>query len=426
MRTIFGSVTRLCALSLLICGCSTFRSSDSGTDPDQLDYSYDVEQPGVSSDDIKQVSFDDGRSEVEKPDASKISLSDFAPTKIGTTAKRIAGYGPDQKEAISLYTKAEGLYNEAVDQSYQTERDQKIRKQFVNSAELFNGAAGKWPDSALQQDALFYAGEAYFFADEYAKANDTYEMLIKQFPGSRFIDKVEARRFVIARYWLDIHEIDPDNFWEFNLTDEKRPLRDTDGNAIRVFDRIRLDDPTGKLADDATFALATAYMSKERYLDAAETYEDLRRAFPSSRHQFNAHVLELRARLEAYQGARYDGDGLAKADVLLRRVLKQFPEEAKEHRDYLNEVASKIRYYQAEREMAMAEYFDRRGEYRAAKMYYDKLVEDFSDTPQGEKAAKRIVEISDKPPVPSQKLKFLVDLFPEPKASKPLISTPRR
>ena len=45
---------------------------------------------------------------------------------------------------------------------------------------------------------------------------------------------------------------------------------------------MRIDDPTGKLADDATIALANAYFEQERYLDAADTYEDLRVNFPSS------------------------------------------------------------------------------------------------------------------------------------------------
>ena len=35
---------------------------------------------------------------------------------------------------------------------------------------------------------------------------------------------------------------------------------------MRVYDRIRLDDPTGKLADDATLALGNAYFAVGKFM----------------------------------------------------------------------------------------------------------------------------------------------------------------
>ena len=234
------------------------------------------------------------------------------------------------------------------------------------------------------------------------------------------MDIVQARRFTIAKYWLDVNRKTPDHFLTWRPSG-LRPNRDTGGEALRILDRIRLDDPTGKLADDATLALANGYFEKKRFMDASDTYEDLRRTFPNSEHQFDAHLFELRSRLQSYQGKNYDAANLEKAERLLKTIVTQFPRQADEHREYLSKEAGNIRLQQAERELSMAQYYDNREEYRAATAHYNEIVAEFGDTPIGELAKERITELTGKPPEPEQRLSWLVNLFPEPKSSKPLI-----
>jgi len=74
-----------------------------------------------------------------------------------------------------------------------------------------------------------------------------------------------------------------------------------------VFDKIRIDDPTGKLSDDATLAAANAYFAQGDFEKADQFYTDLRKTFPSSEHQFTAHFLGLKAKLLCYSGPDYSG-----------------------------------------------------------------------------------------------------------------------
>ena len=87
------------------------------------------------------------------------------------------------------------------------------------------------PNSSIEQDSLFQAGEAFFFADSYDKANDAYEKLIQKYSGSRLMDRAEARRFAIAQYWSELQELNPDHLWTYNFTNRERPARDTGGHA---------------------------------------------------------------------------------------------------------------------------------------------------------------------------------------------------
>jgi outer membrane protein assembly factor BamD (BamD/ComL family) len=168
-------------------------------------------------------------------------------------------------------------------------------------------------------------------------------------------------------------------------------------------------------------ALANAYFEDQRYLDAADTYEDLRIAFPTSQHQYDAHLLELRSRIEAYQGSAYDGTHLQKADKLLASVMKQFPTEIDRDREELMKIAAEVRFRLAQRDMKMARYYDYSGQYRSATIYYQEIVDKYAGTPQADEAAERIAAISDKPAKPPQRAQWLVDLFPEADEMKPLI-----
>ncbi len=262
----------------------------------------------------------------------------------------------NQEKARQLFAEAEQLYQTGIAARESNPNGSGHVQTLVSAAKTYLKASEYWINSTMEQDALFKAGESYFFANYLKKSNEVFERLIKDYDGTRHMDIAQARRFSIAKYWLQLANDKPQNPVVLNLSDESRPLRDTKGNAIRVLNRIRLDDTSGKLADDATMALANAYFEQEKYLDAADTYEDLRVNFPNSEHQFNAHLFEMKSRLQAYQGAHYDGTHLDTAEKLIKAILVQFPTEADKHSELLTTENARIRKMKGERQLAVAEY----------------------------------------------------------------------
>jgi len=343
---------------------------------------------------------------------------DKLPDQVESSWKTLTGKGVNPQKARELYVVAEGKYQEAL----RTEGDQR-RDLFAAAAAAFKDASDRWPDSALEEDAMFMTGEGYFFADRYPKANDAWERLLKKYPNSKHLDAIESRRFAIAQFWLELHDKDPQSFWAFNFTDSTRTTRDAFGSAVRIFDRIRIDDPTGKLADDATLAAGNAHFASQSYLDADGFYTDLRKTFPSSEHQFRAHLLGLKAKLLSYEGTDYSGTPLDEAEKLVKQIRRQFPQEAANERDYLTRAYAEIRFKKAEREWSLGQYYDRRGDYGAARFYYNILLKDFAETPFAEKARTRLAEVADKPAVRPQRFQWLVDAFPKESNQKPLMAT---
>ncbi|MGM0488974.1 MAG: outer membrane protein assembly factor BamD [Planctomycetota bacterium] len=357
---------------------------------------------------------------------TSLGFSDFSPSNIGATIKELAGQGPDQQVAQELYEEAEDIYNKAIAaRGERVERvDDDTRDMFVQASNKYAAAAGRWPNSALEENALFRAGESMFFADRYVQANEHFEELLENYPNSRYLDWVGARRFEIAQYWIDLDTADGSPLISLKLENKERPWSDTFGHAIRVYDRMRLDDPTGKLADDATIAAANAYFIRGNYVDADQYYTDLRRNFPSSEHQFMAHYLGIQAKLRGYRGPEYTGEVLDEAEKLVKQIRRQFPTEYRRREAEVEKAYREIRYRQAEREWNLVEYYHFRRQYGAARFYCDLIVKEFPDTPFAEKARLKMVECAGKPRTPPQRLAWLVELFPDGKPPEPEMSTP--
>jgi tetratricopeptide (TPR) repeat protein len=229
------------------------------------------------------------------------------------------------------------------------------------------------------------------------------------------------RRFAIGRYWEEFDRAHPRFVLHPNFLDQKRPMFDTGGHALKVYERIRLDDPIGPRADDAVMATANAYFLKGRWDDADYHYGLLRSEFPKSEHQFQAHLLGLRCKLLRYQGPGYDGTQLDEAEDLATQLLTQFPSELGQERERVVQVRADVRGQRALRHWEMAEFYAKNDYYGAARHYYAKLVHDYPDTKLAEQSRTRIDEFKSQPDNPEPPFEWFVNLFPSSKKSGPVI-----
>lgn len=403
-----GALLTVCMLA----GCSSFQPSG------QAQSAFEQTRQQMASGQVRPASYEH-LEEVESIADHGLSFEAFSPEAVSEQILTAAGRGVNPEVARQKFQEAQQLYAAAAGRNDDGRNDA-----FLAAAGAYKQAAARWPNSAVAQDSLYWAGQAYFFADHYPKANEQFELLLKQFPNSKYLDAVEARRFSIAMYWLALDEEAPQSVLEFNFSNQQRPMRDTHGSALRILDRIRIDDPRGKLADDATLAAGNAHFRAGNFLKADEYYTDLRETFPSSEHQFNAHLLGMQAKIRSYRGADYSGLPLDEAEKLVEQMRKQFPNDANQQRDLLARSFARIRLSKAERKWSRAQYHDRRGEYRASKMFYDEIVKDFAETPYAAQAQARSAAVAGLPPAPETQFDWLVDAFPKHESQgKPLLSS---
>ncbi|WP_144059964.1 tetratricopeptide repeat protein [Rhodopirellula sallentina] len=334
----------------------------------------------------------------------------------------------DAARARELYQEADTIFRNAahdirtVARDGETEGDEK--SQFAKAAKLFGRAADAEPGSALSQDAMFMQAESLFFADKLMAASDVYAKLQKDYPRNRHNDRVAARLFEISQYWIDTEKAKPNSWWSLNLFDPTRPRLDVDGHAVRVLDQIRYDDPTGRLADDATMAAAAEYIRQGKYEMADEFLTDLRETFPDSEHFFVAHLLGIRAKLEIYAGPQYSGLMLEEAEKLVNQTRQRFPDKMRDQEtaDMIARASAEVAYRRSEHLYARAQYREKKGENRAASEYYQKILDEYPSTPIADKARARLEKTSGLPPVPKQRLSWLKAVFPDSDRSPPLVT----
>ncbi len=409
MRSICLCLLIASTLVLLTSGCRSFQRPGGGKSVRSM-LGLRAPEDELSSDELLDP--------LGARNVDRLLWDDLTPRQIGTTLKIRATGGADQAKAQAHFDRGQELYSQGIELLESQAEDNQHQDVFSEAANEFRLASAYWRDSALEEDALYFEGESYFFADRYVQANRAFEKLIARFSGTRYLDFAEHRRFAIAIYWLQLSEDS-----SIALNDPKRPKIGMAKEARRVLHRIRIDDPTGKLADDATLTLAKAFMKAERYYEAADTLEDLRKNYPGSKHQFDAHMLELEARLASYEGPSYDDGPLQQADQLLKSIVKQFPREAEGNIDYLETQSKQIQSMLAQRDYELGEYFEGRGENLAARIHYGKVAERYNGTSVAAEINQRIAETEKKPDHPTQHAQWLVNIFPDPEKAKPVILT---
>ncbi len=385
-------------------GCSMF-SARAGSLKEYNEAKRQIENPSGFADGITRP---EGRS-AERDTTGKAFLE-----RIGLKRERrkdIELARKEYREGDEMFERAKGLEgNERADA-------------FRAAAKKYQSAAKNWQSSGLEQDALMMAGESLFFAEEFYRAEEMYGKLVKEYPRNPYLDQVDARRFEIADFWLKHDSAVHRPFVMVNFTDDKLPWNDTGGHGKRVLERMRLDNPTGRVSDDATMRLAVDQFEKGKFEGAADTFADLRMTYPDSEHQFQAQFLELQSLMSSYQGSKYSSVPLDDAETRVKQIAKQFPAEAGERQEDLNVAYAKIRFLKAERAWHGAEYRRAREEHGAARFYYKKLIEEFPETPFAKEAEARIAEIDGMPDDPPQRFAALVKLFPPPRDEQPLFIT---
>ena len=319
----------------------------------------------------------------------------LTPQNIHKSLKKSIGLGPNREIAQQEFDDGEKKF---------------AAKDFDAAAKLFAKAVDRWPDSALEEDAMFLQAECYFFTNRYSAANDEYGELLKKYPNTRHLNFSIARQFAIARFWQDLDR--KSHRWALvaNFTDRTQPMFDTRGHAINAFDNVRVNDPRGPLADSAIMAVAQQYYLEGRFEDADYYFTLLRTDYPKSNYQYQAHLLGIQCKLQKYQGPIYNSKPIEEANQLIDQTMITFSKEMMENKDEfdrLTRAKSEIKAQQATREIQLAQYFDKGDHYGAAKIYYAQVLKDYPQTQFADDAKTRLAELQGKPDNPPNRIAAL-------------------
>ena len=296
--------------------------------------------------------------------------------------KKLVGRGPNEPIARKALAEGDALF-----------RDRK----YAEAVPKYKVAIDRWPDSVIEEDALWQLAECWFFTDKYPKAEDCYDELVKKYANTRYLDRVAQRQFVIAQYWIAIDQKHHLPLLIPNLADRSRPLFDTKGRALKAYDHVRINDPRGPLADDSIMAQANAHFIDRQWMDADYFYGLLRTEYPDSDFLLEAHLLGLQSKLRAYQGPGYEGGVLDEAEILADQILVQFPDQLDaEEQARVAKNRAEIAAQQAQRHWNRAEFYAKGKHYTSARIYYALIARDYPKTQLAQASRDKLNLIADK------------------------------
>jgi outer membrane assembly lipoprotein YfiO len=281
---------------------------------------------------------------------------------------------------------------------------------YKRAAKAFEEVADKHKNNTeVHEKALFMKAESEYQQRNYVKARDSFEQLIKTYPGSPHLAQASQRVFDIANYWLEDARRDvrkghaasfPRRFFQFEP--DRKPLFDIDGHAIQSLEYERNHDPNGPLADDSLMMTAGYHYTMGDYREADLFYDQLIHNYPRSEFQPQAHLLSAESKLHSYKGSQYDGRKMEEARRTFQAALSQYPQELEPDRQRIYRELDEIRNEQAKSQFEIGEWYRRMGRPPAARIYYLWVQKNFSGTKWGDRALERLNQLDQSGPTAAE------------------------
>ncbi|MCE2502444.1 MAG: outer membrane protein assembly factor BamD [Chlorobi bacterium] len=162
--------------------------------------------------------------------------------------------------------------------------------------------------------------------------------------------------------------------------------------AQEYFEVILLQDPASEYADDAQFYLAESFYQTDEYRVAAFHYSRVLNDFPGS--PFYKQALYMTGKCYYNVSPQYERDQ-RQTDNAIRQYkafVQFYPTDSlsKHARERILELRSRL----AQRDYSVAQHYLDRGEYKAAEIYFKRVIDRYPDTKYYALAQKGMEEAS--------------------------------
>lgn len=234
-----------------------------------------------------------------------------------------------------------------------------------------------FPDRVGPDLELFIKGELQYWRDDYTKALEKFEKLLKDYPGSDLARPTLEREFDMAEAYLQGRRKSILGIIKFAGYAEGVEIME------RISDRAGLDEPNG-VGLRAGIAVAEHYERRESYIEAYLKWSEIASYWETGAIGKQALYRMAENNAAAYnepppaRRPSYDASKLTTAKTYYERFLLLYPEEARG-----KDIPEKIRQIDeqlAHKQFRIGQYYRRTGKLQAANLYFDMVVQNWPRT----------------------------------------------
>ncbi|HNZ47442.1 MAG TPA: outer membrane protein assembly factor BamD [Candidatus Hydrogenedentes bacterium] len=234
----------------------------------------------------------------------------------------------------------------------------------------------------LAADNLFLRGEVLMAQRQWWNAAKTFQQLLANYPGSDKYDAAIKMQYELGdRFYARGEALAGKKFRFF----KKKPYK----RAADIYAMVVENQPFAAEAAEAQYKIGLCHFARKQFQDAAFEYKRVIEDYPTTEWVKDAsYGLAMCYYKDSYSPA-YDQTPSELTVNAIDDFKANFPGDEKNEK--LGEMRIEMRNSIAQHYLNSAKFYERRREFPAAKLYYEKIANEFADT-QAVDAAKEWLE----------------------------------
>lgn len=234
-----------------------------------------------------------------------------------------------------------------------------------------------YPKSVEAAESQYYLGLIEEKQENLYAAYQSYQRVIDKYPFSERIQEIIEREYKIAEKFMAGHKRKAAGF-----------TLPVENPAIEIFTKVIENSAYGPLAPAAQYKLGLVLKGLTRYYEAEEAFAKVLSNYPKSDWVEGAKFQIASVRAAVSRSPDYD-------QWATKEAKEKFEEFVKEHPDAVlsaqaKETIEQLGRKEAESYFNIARFYEKQKNYESARVYYAKIIENYSGTDWADKAQARL------------------------------------
>jgi outer membrane protein assembly factor BamD len=228
-----------------------------------------------------------------------------------------------------------------------------------------------YAQSELADDNQFLKGEIRMAQGRYLDAAKNFQHLISAYPATDLYDQAIARQYQIGDALYQRGQERMEQRWAFY---RKRPLK----RAIEVYSMVVDNQPFTPQAAEAQYKIGLSHYARKEWVEAAFEYRRVVEDYPASEWVDDASYGLAMTYYKQSLPPEYDQSPSQLAADAVETFVERYPGDARVPE--LQQVRGEMQEKMATHRLKIARFYERRRDFRAAKIYYQVVVDQFPGT----------------------------------------------
>jgi outer membrane protein assembly factor BamD len=250
-------------------------------------------------------------------------------------------------------------------------------KQYEDATREFKKLLKAYPKSFEAAESQYYLGLVAEAEDNLYGAYQAYQKVIDKYPFSERIPEIIEREYKIG-----------EAFMEGKKRKSLGMALPVENPAIEIFSKVVENSNYGPFAPKAQYKLGLVLKGLMRYYEAEEAFNKVISAYPDSEWVGAAKFQIASCRASLSKSSDYDQEATREAKEKFEDFIREHP-DAVLSRD-AEENINHLREKEAESAYNIGRFYEKQKAWEAARIYYNEVVTNYSNSPWAAKAVERL------------------------------------